>query len=112
MIAFTIAIIYVVTNGPVESVLPKLPDDPFSIYVNRIHQFSHLSPELHEQFLTELDLFRETHKVEHLYKALLHLEELSLHDIDGEFEEECYEIVKGIGSIGEKIAGTLHPKYS
>jgi hypothetical protein len=111
MIALTIAFVFIVTSGPVESVIPKLPYDPFSIYVNRVHQFSGLSPELYEKFLDNLQLFRETHQEEYLYKALSALEELSLHDVDGEFEEECYELVHGIGSIGEKITGTLHPKY-
>ena len=109
MIAFTLALAYVITSGPVESVIPKPPIDPFSIYVNRVHQYSDLSPESYEKFLECLQLFRETHQIEKLYEAISALEELSLY---GDFEEECYELVQGIGSIGEKIAGVTDKKYN
>ena len=76
----------------------KEKEDPFKELFDRVHPFASLSPELYYTFIINLEKFRDTHMEESLDLALDALEELSLYDSNGEFEEECYHIVQSIRS--------------
>jgi len=87
----------------------KEPDiDTLVMYTDQMEQYANLNPELYEEFIENLQLFKNTFDELYLYKAIAKLEVLSLYAKD---DELLYDIAQKIGTTGEIMANVSKPRY-